>query len=236
MVCCGVIPIDNLRDIKAPMELVTSRIPKIMFEQEYKIELPEKFSASELLQVYSGFKGHVTGNGLPDENKAARLMLKDYNNGKLLFVHLRPDYDKEKHGEMIQSNVEYTLKYEVKGMNNEEEKIETQSEISFATTTEPGSDVGSHYLHKNQQFTNQKEEKFDKEFFEGRIEKKMTKAQRRALKLAAKRGEDPNNVDLDNPMYGKGKGKRGIHGYQEKKKNAGINSNKISHFSNLEFD
>lgn len=40
----------------------------------------------------------MTGRGLPNEAQAARLVLKDYVNGKLLFCHLRPDYDKEIHG------------------------------------------------------------------------------------------------------------------------------------------
>lgn len=78
MVCCGVIPIDNLRDFKSPMELVKRRIPKEMIEEVYKIGLPEEYTTSALLQIYSGYKGYVTGRGLPDEIKAARTMLKDY--------------------------------------------------------------------------------------------------------------------------------------------------------------
>ena len=55
------------------MELVVKRIPKEMFEEVYKIQLPETYTASELLQIYSGHLGYVTGRGLPDENKAARI-------------------------------------------------------------------------------------------------------------------------------------------------------------------
>ncbi|CAI2361683.1 unnamed protein product [Moneuplotes crassus] len=237
MVCCGVIPIDNLRDIKGPMELVAQRIPKEMFEQEYKISLPETYSASEVLQVYSGFKGYVTGRGLPDENKAARIMLKDYNNGKLLFVHLRPDYDPEKHGYVNQSNVEYTMKFSIPEPDEESKdgQSETISDASMLSAADPRTEVGIHYSTKNQQFTNQMEKKFDKDFFEQKSQKKMTKAQRRELKFAKKRGEEPESVDLDNPRINKGKGKRAVGGYNEKKK-TGVNSNKVSHFSGLEFD
>lgn len=37
----------------------------------------------------------MTGRGLPDEAKAAKLMLKDFVNGKLLYVKLPPNYEGE---------------------------------------------------------------------------------------------------------------------------------------------
>jgi ribosome biogenesis GTPase A len=37
--------------------------------------------------------GYVTGRALPNEALAAKKVLKDYTNGKLLFCHLRPDYN-----------------------------------------------------------------------------------------------------------------------------------------------
>ena len=132
MVCWGVIPIDNLKDIISPMELISKRIPREMFEKVYKIKLPEKFNASELLQAFSGTYGYVTGRALPDEGKAARIILKDYNNGKLVYVHLRPDYNKEKHGEIVQANIDYDFKPSLlhKHKEENESKIEeTKEEI-----------------------------------------------------------------------------------------------------------
>lgn len=45
----------------------------------------------------------MTGRGIPNEAMAARSVLKDYVNGRLLFCHLRPDYDRTVHGEIQQS-------------------------------------------------------------------------------------------------------------------------------------
>ena len=59
---------------------------------------------------------------------------------------------------------------------------------------------------------------------------KLNKAQKHAMKIAAKKGEDPDSVDLNNPMYQKGKGKRRIGGYGEKEVKKGGNSNKINEF------
>ena len=66
-----------------------------------------------------------------DEIKAARIMLKDYNRGKLLFVHLRPDYDPEKHGIINQCNVKYVLKSDapVKSFGQEENKVENYEDL-----------------------------------------------------------------------------------------------------------
>lgn len=43
----------------------------------------------------------MTGRGIPNESQAARLVLKDYVNGKLLFCHLRPDYKVDDHGHIV---------------------------------------------------------------------------------------------------------------------------------------
>lgn len=233
MVCCGVIPIDNLKDIKVPMNLVAKRIPKEMFEKVYKMKLPDNPTATEVMQIYAGYQGYVTGNGVPDENKSARIMLKDYNNGKLLFVHLRPDYNPEVHGYVNQGNIDFRLKVDV-----EESKEESKVDISFSGTE---TSLGAEYVPppvpvKTTVLNNHKEEKFDKNFFEPKKERKLNKAQKRVLKFAVKRGEDPDNVDLEAPLYDSKIGAlRGVNGYTEKKK-VGINSNKVTHYRDLDVD
>jgi large subunit GTPase 1 len=51
---------------------------------------------STVLATYSKKRGFVTGRGLPDEAKASKIMLKDFVNGKLLYVKLPPEYNGEK--------------------------------------------------------------------------------------------------------------------------------------------
>jgi len=93
MVCCGVLPIDQLRDYWSPINLVCTWVPKYAMEHTYKIKLPDTYNGSQFLQIYAGLKGYMTGWGIPDEAKAAKIILKDFCNGKLLFNCLWPDYD-----------------------------------------------------------------------------------------------------------------------------------------------
>jgi large subunit GTPase 1 len=75
-----------------------------VLEQQYRIRLPaadsKSYTASLFLQVLGAKKGLVTGRGIPNEAVAARFVLKDYVNGKLLFCHVRPDYDRSVHGDV----------------------------------------------------------------------------------------------------------------------------------------
>ena len=107
MMCCGVLPIDTIKDFISPLSLIVHRIPKNVLEGHYKIKLPpttsKKYTATIFLQVFAAKKGYVTGRGLPNEAQAARIILKDYTTGKLLFCHLRPDFELDKHGHIQQS-------------------------------------------------------------------------------------------------------------------------------------
>ena len=107
MMCCGVLPIDTMKDFISPVSLIVLRVPREVLEHHYHINLPsvesKSYSASVFLQVFGAKKGLVTGRGLPNEAIAARHVLKDYVNGGLLFCHLRPDYNKALHGDIQQS-------------------------------------------------------------------------------------------------------------------------------------
>jgi large subunit GTPase 1 len=131
MMCCGVLPIDTMKDYISPVSLIVHRVPKEDIENQYKIKLPasdsKSYSASVFLQVLGAKKGLVTGRGLPNEAMAARYVLKDYVNGRLLFCHVRPDYDRAVHGDIQQSGFlkeELLLPEEtvVEEQDNEEDK------------------------------------------------------------------------------------------------------------------
>ncbi len=47
-------------------------------------------TAAELLRAVAAARGWVVGNGLPDEARAGRLLLRDYTAGKLLFCEWPP--------------------------------------------------------------------------------------------------------------------------------------------------
>ncbi|KAJ2698452.1 hypothetical protein H4R19_005596, partial [Coemansia spiralis] len=102
MVCNGVLPIDQLREFSGPSELIASRFPKWVLEATYGIAISVRPveeggtgipSASELLAAYAAARGLFrSGEGNPDESRAARVLLKDYVNGKLTFCHPPPSW------------------------------------------------------------------------------------------------------------------------------------------------
>ncbi|KAI0023512.1 putative ribosome biogenesis GTPase Lsg1 [Xylariomycetidae sp. FL0641] len=102
LVCNGVLPIDQMREHTGPAGLVAHRIPQPFLEAIYGIHIKTRPveeggsgvpTASELLSAYAKARGFKTqGVGLPDEARAARVILKDYVNGKLLYVEPPPGW------------------------------------------------------------------------------------------------------------------------------------------------
>ena len=119
MMCCGVLPIDMMKDFISPVSLIVHRVPRAILEAHYRIKLPaadsKNYNASTFLQVFGAKKGLVTGRGLPNEAMAARYVLKDYVNGKLIFCHVRPDYDRALHGDVQQSGFETEMHKFIEG-------------------------------------------------------------------------------------------------------------------------
>lgn len=102
LVCNGVLPIDQLREHIPPVSLVCQRIPKFFLEAVYGIHIPIQSkddggngvypTARELLNAYARARGYMTqGFGSADESRASRYILKDYVNGKLLYINPPPE-------------------------------------------------------------------------------------------------------------------------------------------------
>ena len=100
LVCNGILPIDQLREYTGPAGLVATRIPQSFLEALYGIKIHTRAieeggtgipTASEVLRAYAKARGFATtGQGQPDESRAARYVLKDYVSGKLLFCQPPP--------------------------------------------------------------------------------------------------------------------------------------------------
>lgn len=100
LVCNGILPIDQLREFTGPAGLVAQRIPQSFFEALYGVKVKTRPieeggtglpTAEEILIAYAVARGFTkTGQGQPDESRAARYILKDYVSGKLLFCHPPP--------------------------------------------------------------------------------------------------------------------------------------------------
>ena len=101
LVCNGILPIDQLREFTGPAGLVAQRIPQSFFEALYGVKVHTRPleeggtgipTAEEILIAYAVARGFAkTGQGQPDESRAARYILKDYVSGKLLFCHPPPN-------------------------------------------------------------------------------------------------------------------------------------------------
>lgn len=102
LVAAGVMPIDQLTDGRAAVDVIARKIPKKQIEETYGIKLPTPAShedpdrpptAGEVMRAYCLRRGFVVASGLPDEARAARSLLKDFTSGKLLFCEIPPGYD-----------------------------------------------------------------------------------------------------------------------------------------------
>lgn len=104
MIASGVLPIHRMTEHREAVQVVADRVPRHLVESIYNIKLPKPKSyepenrpplASELLRSYCASRGYVASSGLPDETKAARLILKDYIDGKLPHYEMPPGMSDE---------------------------------------------------------------------------------------------------------------------------------------------
>jgi len=110
MVCDGILPIDQMREHRPPIAIVVQRIPKRVFELTYGITFPpteddEYLTVDELLDNFAKHRGFMSHKGNPNQPMAARIILKDYVNGKLIYCH-PPPIDKTKGEEEEEEEVE----------------------------------------------------------------------------------------------------------------------------------
>ncbi|CAL8253112.1 unnamed protein product [Merluccius merluccius] len=105
MICCGILPIDQMRDHVPAVSLISfhlhvcQTIPRHVMERTYGINIirprededPDRPPTSEeMLMAYGYMRGFMTAHGQPDQSRSARYVLKDYVNGKLLYCHPPP--------------------------------------------------------------------------------------------------------------------------------------------------
>ncbi|KAI0715376.1 P-loop containing nucleoside triphosphate hydrolase protein [Earliella scabrosa] len=109
LVCDGVLPIDQMREYTGPIALVVKRIPKEVLEAVYGLTLRTKgveeggdgkITGTDLLVAHAIARGFTrSGQGNPDEARAARYILKDYVNAKLLYCHPPPGIQEDQFNE-----------------------------------------------------------------------------------------------------------------------------------------
>ncbi|XP_071946036.1 large subunit GTPase 1 homolog isoform X2 [Antedon mediterranea] len=99
MITNGVLPIDQMRDFKPAITLLTQVISRQVLEATYGITIikPKEGedpnrppTAMELVNAYAYIRGYMNTKGMPDAHRASRLILKDFVNGRLLYCHPPP--------------------------------------------------------------------------------------------------------------------------------------------------
>lgn len=104
MVINGILPIHEMTDHVSPINLVASLFSRRVFECFYNINLKkntdEPLEAEELLNAYGYARGFMTPRGLPNQPKTARLILKDFVSGELLYCVAPPGVEQETFHEM----------------------------------------------------------------------------------------------------------------------------------------
>lgn len=122
MIAAGVYPIAQMRDHWPVVSLICKRVPRDVLNAHYGIHIPEPSpherrekgwegttlpppSAEELLGTYCLARSILApSSGVPDYQRAARVVVKDYSEGKLLFCHPPPPSDD---GRVLMDESEY---------------------------------------------------------------------------------------------------------------------------------
>ena len=191
MLVNGIYPIDTLSDIYNPIQIIINQIPSKILANFYKIILPDIYSAKQFLQIIAKKRGFYTGNGLPEEAKTAKLILRDYTSGKLLYCHLRPDYSEEKFGKIstFENNVELTKEEKENhklienipaNFDDNYEKLYAENEQILENKKIIGDNVDNNFFVE-QNFKSEKDKELEN--------KPLTKEMKREIKFAIKRGD-----------------------------------------------
>eukprot|EP01125_Pyxidicula_operculata_P007200 TRINITY_DN2449_c0_g2_i1.p1 TRINITY_DN2449_c0_g2~~TRINITY_DN2449_c0_g2_i1.p1 ORF type:complete len:617 (+),score=182.44 TRINITY_DN2449_c0_g2_i1:44-1894(+) len=82
---------EQLEDYMMPVQAILNRCSHQAFQQIYKI--PEFKDGAEFLRHVAQKRGRVLRGGIPSEESGARIVLKDWNSGKIPFYTLPPDVE-----------------------------------------------------------------------------------------------------------------------------------------------
>lgn len=102
MLCSGVLPINQMRDHEGPAQVILSRVPAAWLEALYGLRIIRQLDAldrpdrpptpTEFLSAYCKLKTYVTSGpgGRWDEFRACKEIIRDFNDGKVLYVSMPP--------------------------------------------------------------------------------------------------------------------------------------------------
>lgn len=96
LVLAGVLPVHQMRDYIAPVDLLVKKIPYTILNLFYHMHIIDKgLDGRTMLETFGRLRGYHAGgaHGGFDLNRASRHILLDYLAGQLLYVELPPGFD-----------------------------------------------------------------------------------------------------------------------------------------------
>jgi ribosome biogenesis GTPase A len=101
MLCSGILPVNHMRDHVEPANLIAARVPSHLLEACYGMKIIRNLdlldspdrppTGEEVMAAYCKIKGYITGHtGRWDEFRACKEILRDFNDGKILYVAMPP--------------------------------------------------------------------------------------------------------------------------------------------------
>eukprot|EP00934_Nitzschia_sp_Nitz4_P004605 Nitzschia sp. Nitz4//scaffold96_size78090//56277//58412//NITZ4_005501-RA/size78090-processed-gene-0.58-mRNA-1//-1//CDS//3329560594//4595//frame0 len=109
LIAAGVYPIAQMRDPWPVVNLLCKRIPRQVLNAQYGIQIPLPSAdamleadpgtippptAEEFLTTYCIARSMLaSSSGVPDHQRASRIIIKEYATGKLLYCHTPPNFD-----------------------------------------------------------------------------------------------------------------------------------------------
>jgi large subunit GTPase 1 len=160
MIAAGVYPIAQMRDHWPVVSLICKRVPRDVLNSHYGIRLPQPSdqelrergwvgktlpppTAEELLGTYCIARSMLAPtSGVPDYQRASRVVVKDYSEGKLLYCHSPPLFDGHEES-LAMNDEEYqreTLLTAIRNTNNAKKLHKLQHSLEVAAKAERGVD------------------------------------------------------------------------------------------------
>lgn len=209
MICNGVLPLISLGEFLAPMKYLLSKVPVDLIVRMYKLPIEGKNmdksckeadyikKARTLLQIFAGTKGYLTGgSGIPDESKAARLVINDFITGKMMHFTVPKQFE----GEIDQIYNEFTKEFyplhiqiPIKGVKKEDLIINEFADMKFQDKIKIQREV---VKEESDYFFEHLTENDIMDLIESKrvMGKKLTKGQRRELKFMIKNTESEQKI------------------------------------------
>jgi len=98
MVLNGILPVDQLRDHVPSVNLMLQYIPTHVLEYKYGLVLPQEpeiLTSEQVMTAYAIMRGYMAVGGRADQSRGARVILKEFVSGKLLYVKAPPTLKQE---------------------------------------------------------------------------------------------------------------------------------------------